>query len=204
MNITSYTREQVQNFSDERKASIAYGNYVKPEEKFDAALVLGGPYHLMESRAKAAAELYHAGQTEFFITTGRVCRDSKCGAETQAQILADYMVEFGVPREKIILENCASTTHENMTFSKPLLKEYLGEKKLHLAIVTSYFHVVRSVKLAYAYIPEHEHVGVRAEYPLDAPDTFFQSDYFKECVTKECCFMWDYATDGLVPDFSIL
>jgi peptidoglycan/xylan/chitin deacetylase (PgdA/CDA1 family) len=54
----------------------------------------------MESRAKAAAELYHAGRCSLFITTGGVRWDSIYGRLTEAEILARHMVDFGVPAEK--------------------------------------------------------------------------------------------------------
>ena len=202
--ISSFTREQAENFPYEIKAKLVYGNYREPEGFFDAALVLGGANYQMESRAKAAAGLYHKGQANLFITTGGVILDSIYGEQTEARVLKNYMIDFGVPAEQIITEDCAGTTKENMSFSREILKEHFGSKKLRIATVTSYFHVVRSVKLASAYLPEYEHIGVRAEYPLDNPEEFTCSEDYTERVKNECGFMWSCVNKGIIPDFSVL
>lgn len=203
MNLTELTREQVLNLPNEVKAKIAYGDYVEPEGPFDAALILGGANFLMKSRAEAGAKLYHAGKTKLLIPTGGVLWNSEFGEMTEAQLLARYLKEFGVPEDKILVEDRATTTHANMKFSYQMLKERYGDKKLRLAIVTSYFHVVRSVKLAYAYIPECEHEGVRAEFPYDNPQMFMKDEEMSKRVTRECGFLWDYASGGLIGDFRL-
>jgi len=203
MNLTELTREQVVDLPDEVKAQIVYRNYTEPEGTFDAALVLGGASYLMKSRAKAAADLYHEGMTELLISTGGVLWKSEFGELTEAQLLARHMKEFGVPEDKILVEDRATTTHANMKFSKQLLDVRYGVGKLRLAIVTSYFHVFRSVELARAYIPEYEHVGVRAEFPFDSPELFMHDEEMTTRVTRECGFLWDYASGGLIPDLSI-
>ena len=203
MNLTELTREQVMTLPDKVKAEIVYGSYEEPKELFDAALVLGGASLFMQSRAKAAADLYHAGKTKLLIPTGGVLWESKFGELSEAQILARYMKEFGVPEDKILVEDRATTTHANMKFSKQLLTERFGEKKLRLAIVTSYFHVFRSVQLAKAYIPEYDHVGVRAEFPFDNPEMFAKDEEMTTRVNRECGFLWDYASGGLIPDLQI-
>ena len=146
------TREQAICLPNDIKKELVYGNYKHPEEKFDAALVLGGDDTFMPSRAEAAAKLYHSGQCELFITTGKICHNTQSGYITEAQALAEYMVNAGVPRECILTEENATTTRENMKFSRQMLAEHYGNKKLEIAIVTSYFHHNRSVRLAKSHI----------------------------------------------------
>lgn len=202
--ISSFTREQAENFPYEIKAKLVYGDYREPAGYFDVALVLGGSNYQMESRAKAAANLYHKGQANLFVTTGGIILESIYGKQTEACVLKNYMIDFGVSAEQIITENCASTTKENMIFSREILKKHFGSKKIRVAIVTSYFHVVRSVKLAYAYLPEYEHVGVRAEYPLDNPEEFISSEDYAERAKNECGFTWSCVKEGIFPDFFVL
>lgn len=157
----------------------------------------------MESRAKAAAELYHAGRCSLFIATGGVKWDSIYGHLTEAQILARHMMDLGVPAGKIILETQATTTHQNYQYSKPILEQLFGQRKCRLATVSSYGHLVRAVNLAYAYIPEHDHVAYRAQVSTDSPDSFANSAEMLKRITKECRCLWSYVNRNLIPDFPI-
>lgn len=198
----SFTRAQVNCFPDALKAKIVYGDYREPEGNFDAALVLGGANFLMESRAKAAAELYHAGRCNLFITTGGVRWDSIYGKLTEAEILARHMVDFGVPAEKIICENQATVTRENYRFCKEILDGLSPERK-RIVTVTSYGHLTRSLALAKAYIPEHEHVGYRAYAATDCPERVSGSPEMRKRLMKECVALWAYVDWQLIPDFPI-
>ena len=50
-----------------------------------------------------------------------------------------------------------------------LRKAYIWNKKIRLAIVTSYFHLVRSVKLAEKHIENADIEGIKADFPFDNP-----------------------------------
>ncbi len=201
---SSLTREQAICLPNEIKKVLVYGNYKEPVENFDAALVLGGAPEVMKSRAEAAAKLYHNGQCKLFITTGRICHNTEFGYISEAQVLTEYMMQAGVPKECILQEENATTTKENMIFSRKMLAERIGDKKLTLAIVTSYFHLNRSVRLAQANIENAEIYGVRAEYPFDNPDEFHLSDYMIDRIKTESRLLCGYAGNGTIEDFSIL
>ena len=196
------TRAQVNCLPDPLRARIVYGDDRPPSGNFDAALVLGGATFLMESRAKAAAELYHAGRCRLFIATGGVLRDSIYGNLSEARILARYMISFGIPEESILLEEQATTTRENMQFCKNILKGLFSRQR-QIAVVTSYGHLTRSVALANAYIPEHCHAGYAAHTPADRPDRFAESPEMRRRLTKELVALWAYVDWKLIPDFPI-
>ncbi len=198
------SREQAICLPDEIKKTLVYGNYTKPEGSFDAALVLGGNGAVMESRAKAAADLYHAGQCKLFITTGGVYQDTPFGNMPEADALALYMEKAGVPAECILKENKATTTLENMTLSREMLAARFGDCRLRLAIVTSYFHVVRSVKLAEKHIENADICGVKADFPFDNPKEYTKEPILREQVTTEARLLCNYAQRGIIDDFPIL
>ena len=141
--MSDFTRAQVLCFPDWLKGQLVYDRYQEAEGCFDAALVLGGANFLMESRAKAAAELYHTGRCNLFISTGGVLRDSIYGRLTEAQILKNHMMDFGIPENKIILENNATTTQENYQFCANILANMFSGRR-RLVTVSSLGHVVRS------------------------------------------------------------
>ena len=202
--ISKFTREEVINFPEEIKAALAYGFYEEPTGSFDAALVLGGKDYIMESRAKAAADLYHSGQAKLFIPTGGVPKDSPFGYLNEAEILAHYMMGFGVPESCILLEAEATTTVENMTRSRKMLADRFGDKKISVAVVTSYFHVVRSVALAKAYLPNAQITGVRGEYLFDSPEEYRNDPDRRKQITTECRCLWENVVNGVIPDFPVL
>ena len=66
--------------------------------------------------------------------------------EAEAEAMARYMVEQGVPPEQILVENRSATTRENLQFSRALIRERgAGEKA---AFSTSSYHVYRGGILA--------------------------------------------------------
>lgn len=197
-----FTRTQVNFFPDWLKSRIVYGNYQEPAGCFDAALVLGGANFLMESRAKAAAELYHAGRCSHFITTGGVLWDSIYGRLSEAQILLRHMTDLGIPADRIIPENRATITRENFQFCGEILRQQLPEEK-RIVTVSSYGHLTRAVALAKAYIPEYDHVGYRAQVSTDCPERFAESPEMRRRLAKECIALWAYVSWKLILDFPI-
>jgi len=74
--------------------------------------------------AERAAELWHQGLAPFIIFSGKHGYHGDVVFEkTEAETLADRACELGVPRESMLLENRATSTGENITFTQELLKE---------------------------------------------------------------------------------
>ena len=65
---------------------------------------------------------------------------------TEAKAMAEYLVERGIESSKIMMENRSSNTNENMKFSLV----FIEDKDASVGIVTSNFHIYRSIKLAKA------------------------------------------------------
>lgn len=78
--------------------------------------------------AERAAELYHANIIRTIITSGY---QPKSLDVTEAKLLADRCIELGVPREAIILENDATNTGENITFSARIIGEVTSVILVH-------------------------------------------------------------------------
>ena len=201
---SQFTREQALSFPLDVKRTLTYGNYQEPEGTFDAGLVLGGNGMVMKSRAEAAAKLYHQGKCNRFITTGGVYQETVFGCVPEAKALALHMMEAGVPESCIRMEDRATTTIENMAYSRQMLSEEFGDRKLRLAIITSYFHVVRSVKLAESHIENAEFAGVKAEFPFDNPEQFHLDPVISQRVATECRLLCNYAKRKIIADFPVL
>jgi uncharacterized SAM-binding protein YcdF (DUF218 family) len=91
-------------------------------EESDAIIALGS--HDLRV-AERAAELYLAGWAPLLVCSGNL------GALTlgvwerpEAGLFADVAIDRGVPRDRVLIENRAANTGENVTFSRALLAEH--------------------------------------------------------------------------------
>ncbi|MFG3056921.1 YdcF family protein [Kitasatospora sp. NPDC048239] len=98
---------------------------------------------LLAARLDRALALYRAeeaaGHAPLLLVTGGKGPDEGC---TEASAMAEHLVAHGCPRERIRLEEKATNTAENLSFSRELMeREHPG---YHCTVVTSSFHVLRS------------------------------------------------------------
>ena len=118
-------------------------------------------------RAWHAARLWKAGKAPIIIP-------SNIGAE-----LADVklLVDLGVPRDAVILENKAVNTEENAKFVARILaaKNAKGAKVL---LVTSACHMKRSLYMFEKYAPEIECISAATDY--------------QALPWKDCPFRWQH------------
>lgn len=68
--------------------------------------------------------------------------------DTEAQGMADYLAEHGVPRENMILETMSHNTHQNLAYSAEHLEEAGFNIKDGAIIVSNGFHLTRAKMLA--------------------------------------------------------
>ncbi|WP_107948760.1 YdcF family protein [Lysinibacillus parviboronicapiens] len=63
---------------------------------------------------------------------------------TEASVMLDYLVQRGIPAERILVEDQSTSTYENLLFSKELLPEATKQ----ITIVSNDFHLRRAKYLA--------------------------------------------------------
>lgn len=98
---------------------------------------------LLAARLDRALALYRAeeaaGHTPLLLVTGGKGPDESC---TEAAAMAAHLLARGCPGERIRREEKATSTTENLAFSRELMeREHPG---YHCTVVTSSFHVLRS------------------------------------------------------------
>lgn len=91
-------------------------------------------------RAIGAARLYHERPVGHVIVTGR--SEPLSFPDETAPGMADIMVAYGVPRERIILEPFAQNTRQNAAFSAKIVREIGADK---VVVVTSALHMFRAI-----------------------------------------------------------
>lgn len=115
----------------------------------DVAVVLGAavqtsgrPNACLIARVRRAASLYHAGLTRNLIVTGG---DDRGTGLNEAEHMARWLAEQGVPESAIVQEPRASSTIENIAFSAPILDENGWRSVL---LVSDPYHLPRAAALA--------------------------------------------------------
>ena len=113
----------------------------------DYLIVLGaqvredGPSAVLKYRLDAAAQYLQENNSTVCIVTG-----GKGAAEPfpEGQEMKDYLVKSGIPEDRIIVEDRALNTVQNIQYSMALM----SSPNAPTAIVTNNFHVTRGLALA--------------------------------------------------------
>ena len=91
-------------------------------------------------RTEKGVELLKEDLGDYLILSGGVVYDDV----TMAELMKNHALKLGVPEEKILLDDKASTTHENAEFTKAIIEENNFKSVI---VVTSEYHS-RRAKLA--------------------------------------------------------
>lgn len=105
--------------------------------KADAIVVFSGDNG---PRTEKGVELLKEGLGDYLILSGGIVYDDV----TMAELMKNHAIKLGVPKEKILIDDKASTTHENAEFTKEIIEENNFKS---IIVVTSEYHSRRS-KLA--------------------------------------------------------
>jgi len=121
----------------------------KPLVKADAGIVLGAalwndvPSPALKERLDFAWQLYKTGSVDKLILTGGL--DNNRSKKTEAEGMRDYLVAKGISADKLLLENKATSTYENLAFSKTIAENH-GLSSL--IVITHDYHAARSKEIA--------------------------------------------------------
>lgn len=158
---------------------------VEKMNKVDVVVVLGGmidantlrggrpEFHDAVDRLTAALELVLKRRAEYILISGGSGLMLQGGLR-EGDVLKDYLVALGFPKEKILAERNSRNTRENAVES---LKIIQGKKLKSVVLVTSAFHMPRSVRC-------FQKVGLEViPFPVDFkaadhstfPESFFPS-----------------------------
>lgn len=120
-----------------------------PMRKADAGIVLGmamwgeEPSPGLQERLDYALKLYEQGAFSHFIVSGGL--DQPGYRYTEGQGMRNYLVSRGVPERAIQTENKATSTYENLLFSREIMK---SEGWKAAVIITHTFHGRRAMEMA--------------------------------------------------------
>lgn len=205
MNISDVSPEQIKTFSVGEKTEIVYGGVIDYEGSSDVILLLGGNPTQCVPRAEAAAKLMNEKKARFIIPSGGVKWDCESGKKSEADIMTDVLVNSGVDPEVIFAENEATTTVENMLFSVIVILRKLADKNIRtITVVTSAFHMKRSLALAAKLIPDRFEVRGFSAHPVnDYADKWFTDETMVKRVDSEILYLSEAAREKIALDIDI-
>lgn len=191
MFLSQIEEKDLAGLTTEQKTRIVYGGCEEYTGTSDLALLLGGQPVECEPRASRAARLYLDGGVRFIMPTGGVLWDSPLGHMSEADQMKIYLERAGVPEDVIILENEATTTKENMLYGAiQMLRMPKGKEIRDITVVTSAFHMRRSMAIAENYLPRNYRLHAVPAHPsFDSPEEWFLDEYRSLRVNNELKFM---------------
>ncbi len=99
---------------------------------------------LLSNRLDRAIGIWRkCGGRPFLIPSGGQGSDEKL---SEAEAMKQYLIDHGIPEEKILPEDASATTRENLLNSKVIIDARGGGKKT--ALVSSNYHVFRCLRIA--------------------------------------------------------
>jgi uncharacterized SAM-binding protein YcdF (DUF218 family) len=126
---------------------------VRSSRKVDFIIVLGSGLRgsrvppLLASRLDRGKQVYdravRRGRSPMMITSGGQGRGEDL---PESHAMASYLIERGVPEQRILREDRSTTTLENLTFSRELM--VARQPKYRCLIVTNNFHAFRAALTA--------------------------------------------------------
>lgn len=125
----------------------------------------GNPSPIFEKRIRKALELYQKGSIKKVILTG----GRAPGEMTEAEAAKKYLVNLGVSKKNIVIENRSSTTTEQIHY---LRKNFSGATAHDsVLIISDGFHLSRITQIAKFY--RVNSLGVSSDYSLSFEKTIF-------------------------------
>ncbi len=126
---------------------------VRDRKKPDYIIVLGASLSndrvspLLAARLDKGMELYHKyGKQSIFVVSGGKGSDEVC---SEADAMARYLREQGIPENRILLEDRSVNTMQNLTFSRQIIEKNTSSE-YHCAVVTNNFHMLRGATFSRA------------------------------------------------------
>lgn len=150
------------------------------QQETDAVVVLGAsvfadgtPSDILADRLEVAADLYKAGAAREVIVSG----DNTDAHYNESEAMRDYLVDLGVPEEKIIVDRLGTDTYASMYRAK------YAYGCNRIIVVTQAYHLYRALMIA-------QGLGMEAGgVPADKGDYDGQAEYsLREVLarTKDC------------------
>ncbi len=204
MKISEASLESLFSLTPNEKWELVCGETADCQKSCQIGLLLGGKPKRAVYRAHAAAKLYHEGRVSYIVPSGGVIWEYEGVECSEAELMTKILLEDGVPKEAIIMENEAQTTRENMIYGTLRINRKTKFKGIdEVLIITSFWHMKRSLALAKTFLPRKVTPCAYPVFPSEDKDTWLLSDENRERLEQEIKIMKGLVTNNLIDDFEI-
>ncbi len=201
MRVSQITEE---NITDDIIDRLLYEGLEYTDEKADCIIVLGSTT-AVKYRVPKAVDVYMSGRCNKIMMCGGAIKNIFEKIMAEAEHMKEKAMELGVPEEGIILESNSQNTIENILCALlELQRNFYLNKIKRVILVTTTYHMRRSLHIARYLFPEHIKV-----IPCPADDTNTKRDNWmkNEAGTKrarmEAMKIVICVRNGVIPDFEI-
>lgn len=170
--------------------------------KCDVGIVLGG-ISMIPYRVDEILKLYNYGLIERILLSGGIGFINLDRKITEASKMYAYLLDKGVPKNSIITEIESRNTLENIKNTIGLLETDYDLSFVKLALVTSDFHIKRSLELIARYVDRDNLFASGVKDGLTDIDSWQNTLYGKKVVLKEASLLCRYARNNLINDLDI-
>ena len=127
----------------------------KYNDKCEYLMILGGdiidaqtPSPQLFERMKAAARYLNENPDTVAVACGGCFRKNQ--KKSEAEVIADYLIEQGISPKRILLEDKSKTTFENFEFAKNIIENHAVRDidDVSVAFLSSNYHIHRASKIA--------------------------------------------------------
>lgn len=126
---------------------IIHASFGSPEEDAFYLVVLGakvradGPSLSLQNRIDAAFSYLTAHPDTIAVVTGGQGEDEHI---SEAQCMFDRLTAMGIEKDRIWMEEKATSTWENLRFSLDLIEEKTGSRPSRIGVLSSEYHLYRA------------------------------------------------------------
>lgn len=166
---------------------ITHGSKVE-NKQVDYLIVLGAGLYWdrlspsLEERLKVAHDYLLDNQDIKVIVSGGQGPDEKF---SEAYAMSQYLLDKGVEKERIILEDKSRNTFENLKFSLDKIRETDNKENLEILIASNKYHIFRAKMLA-------KRLGMTPYgLPAKVPPTVVLKSYVREYFAFIKSFLFD-------------
>ena len=171
------------------EAIIIDASFGDPKEHCDYMVVLGAGVHgsepslSLQNRIDAAFDYLSAHPEVTAVLSGGQGDGENI---TEAQCMFDHLTAMGIDENRLLMEDQATSTWENLNFSLDMIEERTGQRPEKLAVLSSEYHLFRASLFADACGVEF--VGV----PAKTTKLSLRVNYFM----REVAGVWHYLLLG--------
>ena len=171
------------------EAIIIDASFGDPKEHCDYMVVLGAGVHgsepslSLQNRIDAAFDYLSAHPEVTAVLSGGQGDGENI---TEAQCMFDHLTAMGIDENRLLMEDQATSTWENLNFSLDMIEERTGQRPEKLAVMSSEYHLFRASLFADACGVEF--VGV----PAKTTKLSLRVNYFM----REVAGVWHYLLLG--------